>query len=461
MPWSSQWMINAAAEILNWLLPLSLPLSKDETISHQRHITIYWTTSTGSYRKDIHQWTSNKRTYALLGSKGQKTKAYAKRRWKKKATYTREEFNDHGEESEPDLYRLPSCHFQLEAFGRDHGRGRPSCGRLFWGLDSSSYQGTYFSSSYHDHPDLFPCLCPCPYHLSQIVDEGSGNVRDRGQSDEKAVLEVEYACRSAKPRRADSWPTRNIFSFNKRYMTKLIFITWILKRDPSKYLPCLKTNSTKEIWEHSQKQKKRHTSRNKRLQHHVCFGIPQMHNYVSKDFCWANVFSSVIEKARQGYLYIYRTMTRSTHAMGSIDRVKSKSTGCTHRRTTEISKKRWHEDVRQAGSIRPRPLVSTSTSAIPRQKKTKELKLPGITYGLWLAWGLRGAGTSQRTNWPNLNYFKYHKLLFLVSHFDTPTEILTFRIRTRDREHELPGEIRWRKECEPWVDRHNERFKFV
>jgi hypothetical protein len=157
---------------------------------------------------------NNKRTYALiLGVAKTEGKGIRKRRGKQKAANTKKEFNDHGdgEESEPDPYLLPSCHFQLEEFGRDHGRGRLSCGHLSWGLDSSSCQGTYFSSSYHDHPYPYPFLCPYPYRLSQIVDEGCEIVRDRGQSDEKALPEVEYACRSAKRRRADSWPTEKMF----------------------------------------------------------------------------------------------------------------------------------------------------------------------------------------------------------------------------------------------------------
>ena len=176
--------------------------------------------------KDIHQWTSNKRTYALiLGSKGQKAKAYERGSKKKQhVLLKKKKFNDceGGEESEPDLYLLPSCHFQLVGFGRGRGRGRLSCGHLSWGLDSSSSQGTYFSSSYRDHPDLF--LCPYPYRLSQIVDEGYENDRDRGQSDERAVLEVEYACRSAKRRKADSWPTEKCCSFSKSCIQQNLFL---------------------------------------------------------------------------------------------------------------------------------------------------------------------------------------------------------------------------------------------
>ena len=159
-----------------------------------------------------------------MESKRQKAKHTKNEGRIRNAVCTRKKFNDHGEESEPDLYLLPSCHFPLEEFERGHGRrGRPSCGRLSWVLDSSSCQGTYFSSSYHDHPYLFPCPYPYPYRLSQIVDEGCENDRDRGQSDEKAEPEVEYACRSAKRRKADSWPTEKYFSVNKVDITKLIF----------------------------------------------------------------------------------------------------------------------------------------------------------------------------------------------------------------------------------------------
>ena len=155
--------------------------------------------------------TSNMRIYALiLGSQRQKAKAYEDEGGNKRQ-HLLKKINDHVEESEPDLFLLLSCHFQLEEFGRGHGRGRLSCGHLSWGLDSSSYQGTYFSSSYHDrpYPYLFPCPYPYPYpyRLSRIVDEGCEIVRDRGQSDEKALPEVEYVCHSAKRRTADSWPT--------------------------------------------------------------------------------------------------------------------------------------------------------------------------------------------------------------------------------------------------------------
>lgn len=133
----------------------------------------------------------------------EKTKKAAK----EKARFTKKKrrLNDRREGSEPDLslYR-PSCHFQLEEFEHGHGHGRPFGDR---GLGFSSCRGSCFSSSYHDHP----CPCPylCPYRLSQIVDGGYENGRDHGQIDEKVVA-AEYACRSAKRRKADSWPTENM-----------------------------------------------------------------------------------------------------------------------------------------------------------------------------------------------------------------------------------------------------------
>ena len=177
-------------------------------------------------RQDCYR-TSNKRTYArILGSQRQKAKAYEDEdEGGNKRQHVLKIFNDHGdgEESEPDLSLLLSCRFQLEEFGRGHGRGRGrlSCGHLSLGLDSSSYQGTYFSSSYHDHPYLFPC--PYPYHLSQIADEGCEIVRDRGRSDGKALPEVEYACRSAKRRTADSWPTETFFQLTRVRYNKIDF----------------------------------------------------------------------------------------------------------------------------------------------------------------------------------------------------------------------------------------------
>jgi hypothetical protein len=161
---------------------------------------------------------TNEHTLLFWGQKDRRQR-HTKNEGKKRQQCAKKEFNDHGggEESGPDPSRLPSCHFPLEEFGR----GRLSCGHLSWGLDSSSYQGTYFFSSYHGHPYLSPCPCPylfpCPYpyRLSQIVDEGCENARDRGQSDEKAAPEGEYACRSAKQRRADSWPT-------ERMLTKVV-----------------------------------------------------------------------------------------------------------------------------------------------------------------------------------------------------------------------------------------------
>ena len=199
-----------------------------KTISHQRHISIYWTTMMITRRQDCYR-TSNKRTYArILGSQRQKAKAYEDEdEGGNKRQHVLKNFNDHGdgEESEPDLSLLLSCRFQLEEFGRGHGRGRGrlSCGHLSWGLDSSSYQGTYFSSSYHDHPYPYLFPCPYPYHLSQIADEGCEIVRDRGRSDGKALPEVEYACRSAKRRTADSWPTETFFQLTRVRYNKIDF----------------------------------------------------------------------------------------------------------------------------------------------------------------------------------------------------------------------------------------------
>lgn len=90
-------------------------------------------------RNVIHHRTSNKR-HTLLFWGRKKTEAEGRHtKTKRKRQYVQEkkEFNDHGEESEPDLYLHLSCHFQLEEFERDHdrGRGHPSCD---WGLDSSS-----------------------------------------------------------------------------------------------------------------------------------------------------------------------------------------------------------------------------------------------------------------------------------------------------------------------------------
>ena len=69
-----------------------------------------------------------------------------------------------------------------------------------------------------------------------------------------------------------------------------------------------------------------------------------------------------------------------------IDRVKSKSTGCTHGGSAQKCQK---DDARTLDKLvrfdLDLELVSTSTSAIPKAKKTtktKELKFSGNTYGL-------------------------------------------------------------------------------
>ena len=107
-----------------------------------------------------------------------------------------------------------------------------------------------------------------------------------------------------------------------------------------------------------------HTCHSKRLRHHACFGIPQMHSYVSNEGLFERTCSlEVIEKAWQGI--IYRRWRDACN--GQIDRVKLELTGA-----QGGSAQKWHSQKMTrgrstVGSIRPRPRTTFfSLLVVPR-----------------------------------------------------------------------------------------------